>query len=490
MTDAIHAVDSAQIGEPGCATNTYLDRSIRPFIRDPFAQFAEARGDKAGAQDPLAGSPAYDFLTGSGGFAQVFTYGLTGLRWRADRVHLDPMLPPQLAGGVTLRGLHWRGRTFDVEIGATHHDRDAAPRRAFTLETPRGTHHRELGSADASRRAARTSRRRTTSRAAGPPRRPPRRPACTPRRPSTAARRRSGRRRTRTASLTVDLGLAPPRLQRRRAVDGHAADVEQHRRVDRRHDVVAAAARRRDRHAAQPGLGPLRPRHDDARSRGFADGDPGGERHRVEVKTAPQRVGREADSSSTHPSAALGRYAAMQRLLPSFRHPPGAVRRCRPCRCDRVGRCVGSVRGPPATSPTLCQNRSPVRPTTLRDHIRRDLAIAPLASGATVSTVPSIVGTSCGTDRWTSCGGSSFHYDWQITNEDVSTGSFSGISSSGGVSQGSLTGTLTGRQSTSPTAHAPTTTSGIRYTRWRRQPRPQTRHPLLGPALSTARRRT
>jgi hypothetical protein len=26
MTGAIHAVDSAQIGEPGCATNTYLDR--------------------------------------------------------------------------------------------------------------------------------------------------------------------------------------------------------------------------------------------------------------------------------------------------------------------------------------------------------------------------------------------------------------------------------------------------------------------------------
>ena len=65
MTDAIHAVDAAQIGEPGCATHTYLMRSIRPFVRDPFAQFTEARGDKAGAQDPLAGSPAYNFLTGS-----------------------------------------------------------------------------------------------------------------------------------------------------------------------------------------------------------------------------------------------------------------------------------------------------------------------------------------------------------------------------------------------------------------------------------------
>jgi trehalose/maltose hydrolase-like predicted phosphorylase len=119
MSDAIHAIDSAQIGEPGCATNTYLNRSIKPFVRDPYAQFAEARGDKAGSLDPLAGAAAFDFLTGAGGFTQVFTYGLTGLRWRADRVHLDPMLPPQLSDGVTLSGLHWQGRTFDVQIGAS-----------------------------------------------------------------------------------------------------------------------------------------------------------------------------------------------------------------------------------------------------------------------------------------------------------------------------------------------------------------------------------
>jgi hypothetical protein len=139
MTDAIHAVDAAQIGEAGCATHTYLMRSIRPFVRDPFAQFTEARGDKAGAQDPLAGSPAYDFLTGSGGFSQVFTFGLTGLRWREDRVHLDPMLPPQLAGGVTLKGLHWRGRTFDIEIGASSTKVTLRGGGAFTLESPGST---------------------------------------------------------------------------------------------------------------------------------------------------------------------------------------------------------------------------------------------------------------------------------------------------------------------------------------------------------------
>jgi trehalose/maltose hydrolase-like predicted phosphorylase len=139
MTDAIHAVDAAQIGEPGCATNTYLDRSIKPFVRDPFAQYTEARGDKAGALDPLAGSPAYNFLTGSGGFSQVFTFGLTGLRWREDRVHLDPMLPPQLSDGVTLKGLHWHGRTFDIAIGASSTTVRLRSGGSFTLETPAGT---------------------------------------------------------------------------------------------------------------------------------------------------------------------------------------------------------------------------------------------------------------------------------------------------------------------------------------------------------------
>jgi trehalose/maltose hydrolase-like predicted phosphorylase len=136
MTDAIHAVDAAQIGEPGCSTHTYLMRSILPFVRDPFAQFAEARGAKAGLLDPLAGSPAYNFLTGSGGFSQVFTYGLTGLRWRDNAVHLDPMLPPQLAGGVTLKGLHWRGRTFDIQLGGTNTTVTLRDGPAFPVEGP------------------------------------------------------------------------------------------------------------------------------------------------------------------------------------------------------------------------------------------------------------------------------------------------------------------------------------------------------------------
>ncbi|HEX3319030.1 MAG TPA: glycosyl hydrolase family 65 protein [Solirubrobacteraceae bacterium] len=61
----------------------------------------------------------FTFLTGEGGFLQTFLYGWSGFRWRADRIHLDPTLPDQwAASGLTLRGLAYQGRRFDVAIGA------------------------------------------------------------------------------------------------------------------------------------------------------------------------------------------------------------------------------------------------------------------------------------------------------------------------------------------------------------------------------------
>ncbi|CAM5255786.1 hypothetical protein SCALM49S_03334 [Streptomyces californicus] len=110
MTDSVHAIDAAETGEPGCSAYTYLQRAVRPFMRGPYDLFSEARGEKAGAEDPLSGFPAEDFLTGKGGFLQVFTHGLTGLRLREDGVRLAPTLPPQLGEGVTAKGLRVPGR--------------------------------------------------------------------------------------------------------------------------------------------------------------------------------------------------------------------------------------------------------------------------------------------------------------------------------------------------------------------------------------------
>ncbi|MFE7354127.1 discoidin domain-containing protein [Streptomyces sp. NPDC057543] len=138
MTDSVQAIDAAAIGEAGCATYTYLQRAVRPFMRGPYALFSEARGAKSGAQDPLSGAPAQDFLTGKGGFLQVFTHGLTGLRLREDGVRLDPLLPPQLGRGVTLTGLRYRGRTYDIAIGPLTTTVRLTSGAPFTVHTPTG----------------------------------------------------------------------------------------------------------------------------------------------------------------------------------------------------------------------------------------------------------------------------------------------------------------------------------------------------------------
>jgi hypothetical protein len=64
------------------------------------------------------------------------------------------------------------------------------------------------------------------------------------------------------------------------------------------------------------------------------------------------------------------------------------------------------------------------------------------APPASASQAPNLVGAYSENDVCTSCGGSTFHWDWQITNEDFSTGSFSGTSTGGG--SGTLTGTVSG----------------------------------------------
>ncbi|WP_280441612.1 discoidin domain-containing protein [Nocardia brasiliensis] len=140
MTDSVHAIDAAAIGEPGCATATFLERAVRPFARAPFGQLAEARGSKAGTKDALAGAPAFTFVTAAGGFLQTFTNGLLGLRLRADAVELDPILPAEVGDGMRIRGLQWQGRTFDVQIGPADTVIKVRTGASMQVRTPNGVH--------------------------------------------------------------------------------------------------------------------------------------------------------------------------------------------------------------------------------------------------------------------------------------------------------------------------------------------------------------
>jgi hypothetical protein len=104
MSDAINSIDTSALGSAGCASYVYTQRSVEPFIRDPFDQFSETRT-----------GGAFTFTTGIGGFLQEFLYGYSGLRFRAADIQLDPALTSQL-GGIVLRDLAWHGTRFTVAI--------------------------------------------------------------------------------------------------------------------------------------------------------------------------------------------------------------------------------------------------------------------------------------------------------------------------------------------------------------------------------------
>lgn len=149
MTDSVNSIAWSQLRPPGCANWTWTRRSLDPFVKSPYAQFTEAR----------SGQGVFTFLTGEGGFLQEFLYGYSGLRWRADHLSLDPTLPPQLAKGVTLRGLQWRGRVVDIRIersGTTVSLRSGPP----TMVAADGERHRLITGAPVTVPTARPDTRR------------------------------------------------------------------------------------------------------------------------------------------------------------------------------------------------------------------------------------------------------------------------------------------------------------------------------------------
>ncbi|ATU91641.1 glycosyl hydrolase family 65 protein [Phyllobacterium zundukense] len=117
MTDAVYAVVTAELGS--CDFDRFLGRSY-DVAMGPYHQFNETRVlDRSAGQQ----GPTNIFVTGAGGFLQGVGMGMTGYRFRDDRIVVKPILPTAIEGQpatrVFFKGLKWQGREFNVDIGAT-----------------------------------------------------------------------------------------------------------------------------------------------------------------------------------------------------------------------------------------------------------------------------------------------------------------------------------------------------------------------------------
>ncbi|MCC6442517.1 MAG: glycoside hydrolase family 65 protein [Armatimonadetes bacterium] len=105
MTSSIHTVIAAMLGRREEAAR-YFEESYRPFLRPAFDLFSEKRT-----------TDSIYFLTGASGMLQSVLYGFGGLSGEGDSLTAKPLLPPAWKR-LTIRGLHWRGKRYQLAAAA------------------------------------------------------------------------------------------------------------------------------------------------------------------------------------------------------------------------------------------------------------------------------------------------------------------------------------------------------------------------------------
>lgn len=124
MTYPIFSIVSSKLLQDGCSSQSYLEKSVKPFIRTPFIQFSEQNND-----DYLINGgthPAFPFLTAHGGFLQAILQGFIGLRFgfhfnettnRIERIlKVDPIKLDCFKGGIKFNNIKYSNHTLNLEL--------------------------------------------------------------------------------------------------------------------------------------------------------------------------------------------------------------------------------------------------------------------------------------------------------------------------------------------------------------------------------------
>lgn len=125
MTYPVFVAAAAGLLNHGSSSQSYLYKSVLPYLRAPFAQFSEQSDDNF-LTNGLT-QPAFPFLTANGGFLQSILFGLTGIRYsyevnsdtkKIERLmKFNPVELPLLPGGIAIRNFKYMGQVLDIVIG-------------------------------------------------------------------------------------------------------------------------------------------------------------------------------------------------------------------------------------------------------------------------------------------------------------------------------------------------------------------------------------
>ncbi|CCH62757.1 hypothetical protein TBLA_0I00980 [Henningerozyma blattae CBS 6284] len=124
MTYPVFVAAAATLLNHGSSSQSYLYKSVLPYLRAPFAQFSEQSDDNF-LTNGLT-QPAFPFLTANGGFLQSILFGLTGIRYTYEvdqetkqiyRVlRFNPTELPRLPGGIAIRNFKYMNQVLDIII--------------------------------------------------------------------------------------------------------------------------------------------------------------------------------------------------------------------------------------------------------------------------------------------------------------------------------------------------------------------------------------
>jgi len=114
MTWSIYSIVSAALLTTGCSSWTHAIQGSQTYLRAPWYQFSEQVNDDFYTNGGT--NPAFPFLTGHGGYLQVWTHGYTGFRAMDHAFYLDPSLPPIINGSLKYHSFKWQGASFDINI--------------------------------------------------------------------------------------------------------------------------------------------------------------------------------------------------------------------------------------------------------------------------------------------------------------------------------------------------------------------------------------